>query len=159
MQRVKQKIRPLVLIAALIATLAASGWTYLQSTEVEADLLVSTKARAAKKHHAEANKSPLSNNGITDTTSSLEPRHFDQNLASNPFAASNWQPAPPPVNTTPAYIPPPAPTAPNFNYVYMGKLEQATGLWLIYLSKGEQFFSVAKGDIFDNNYRFEGTCE
>ena len=70
----------------------------------------------------------------------------------NPFGAKSWYVPPPPA---PA-LPPPKPTAPPLPFAYVGKLEEEGNRWSVYLSKGEQFFVVKKGETFDSVYRLEG---
>lgn len=72
----------------------------------------------------------------------------------NPFGAKSWYvppPAPPP-----AQLPPAQPTAPALPFTYAGKLQEEGGRWVVYLTQGEQFYAVSKGETFDNVYRFDG---
>lgn len=69
----------------------------------------------------------------------------------NPFNSKSWYVAPPP----PPPPPPQQPSAPPLPFAYAGKLEEE-GKWVVYLTRGDQFFAVSKGDTFDQNYRLEG---
>lgn len=70
----------------------------------------------------------------------------------DPFNVKSWY-VPPPAPPAP---PPAAPAAPPLPFVYQGKLEEAPGVWAIYLLKGDQFFVVHKGETFDADYQLEG---
>jgi len=72
--------------------------------------------------------------------------------AANPFEVKSWYVPPPP----PPPAPPPEPQAPELPFKYMGKLEEGGGRVMYYLAKGNEFFVVAKGETFDQNYRFLG---
>ena len=68
------------------------------------------------------------------------------------FAGRSWVAPPPPV----AEGPPPAPSAPPLPFTYIGKLQEGeTGPVTIYLTQGEQAYSVKKGDVIDKTYRVE----
>jgi len=73
----------------------------------------------------------------------------------NPFGAKSWYVPPPPPPAPPPSKPPP-PTAPALPFVYMGKMEEGSGRWIVYLVKGEQFYALVKGETFDGVYRLDG---
>ncbi|MES2356525.1 MAG: hypothetical protein V4568_19415 [Pseudomonadota bacterium] len=70
----------------------------------------------------------------------------------NPFGTKSWYTPPPPAPEPP----PPKPTAPPLPFTYIGKMQEEGGQWVVYFAKGDQFFTVAKGQTFDNVYRLEG---
>jgi hypothetical protein len=67
------------------------------------------------------------------------------------FVAKSWYVPPPPVNAQA----PATPTAPPLPFAYMGKLQEDSGRLIIYLAKGEQTYSVSRGDVIDDTYRID----
>ena len=72
----------------------------------------------------------------------------EQNL----FVAKSWYILPPP---SPEVGKPVAPAAPRLPFAYMGKLQEESGRLIVYLSKGEQTYSVSQGDVIDDTYRID----
>jgi hypothetical protein len=71
----------------------------------------------------------------------------------NLFASSSWTPPAPPSKPAPS-IAAPAPTAPAFPFQYVGKkLEDS--IWEVYLSRGDQSFTVREGGTLENTYRID----
>ena len=73
----------------------------------------------------------------------------------NPFGVKSWY-VPPPLPPLPPPSKPLPPTVPPLPFVYIGKMEQGDGQWMVYLVKGGQFFAVTKGETFDDVYRMDG---
>jgi hypothetical protein len=74
------------------------------------------------------------------------------------FKGKSWYVAPPkpkPVPPPPP-PPPPPPTAPPMPYVYMGSYLGKDGRLLIFLTRGDQVYSVSPGDVLEGTYRVEG---
>ena len=74
------------------------------------------------------------------------------------FKGKSWyvaQPKPKPVPPTPP-PPPPPPTAPPLPYAFMGSYLGKDGRITIYLTRGDQVFSVSPGDVLEGTYRVEG---
>jgi hypothetical protein len=71
----------------------------------------------------------------------------------DPFPAKSWFVPPPPAPP----MPPPKPTAPPLPFQYIGKKEDANGGNLtVFLTKGNESFTVMAGEKFDGSYQFEG---
>jgi hypothetical protein len=74
------------------------------------------------------------------------------------FKGKSWYVAPPkpkPVPPPPP-PPPPPPTAPPMPYAYMGSYLGKDGRMIIFLTKGDQVYSVSPGDVLESTYRVEG---
>ena len=74
------------------------------------------------------------------------------------FKGKSWYVAPPkpkPVPPPPP-PPPPPPTAPPMPYTYMGSYQGKDGRMIIFLTKGDQVYSVSPGDVLEGIYRVEG---
>jgi hypothetical protein len=77
------------------------------------------------------------------------------------FKGKSWYVAPPkpkPVPPPPP-PPPPQPTAPPMPYAYMGSYLGRDGRLLIFLTRGDQVYSVSPGDVLEGTYRVEGISE
>jgi hypothetical protein len=74
------------------------------------------------------------------------------------FKGKSWYVAPPKPKPAPPPPPPPPPppTAPPMPYVYMGSYLGKDGRLLIFLTKGDQVYSVSPGDVLEGTYRVEG---
>lgn len=74
------------------------------------------------------------------------------------FKGKSWYVAPPkpkPVPPPPP-PPPPPPTAPPLPYAFMGSYQGKDGRMIIFLTRGDQVFSVSPGDVLEGTYRVEG---
>ena len=74
------------------------------------------------------------------------------------FKGKSWYVAPPkpkPVPPPPP-PPPPPPTAPPMPYAYMGSYLGKDGRMIIFLTRGDQVYSVSPGDVLEGTYRVEG---
>ena len=74
------------------------------------------------------------------------------------FKGKSWYVAPPkpkPVPPPPP-PPPPPPTAPPMPYAFMGSYQGKDGRMIIFLTRGDQIFSVSPGDVLEGTYRVEG---
>jgi hypothetical protein len=70
---------------------------------------------------------------------------------SDAFATRNWNPPPPPPQPAP---PPPPPVAPPLPFTFIGKSVES-GVWEVYLTRGERTFVVRDKDVVDGSYRVE----
>jgi hypothetical protein len=74
------------------------------------------------------------------------------------FKGKSWYVAPPKPKAVPPPPPPPPPppTAPPMPYAYMGSYLGKDGRMIIFLTKGDQVYSVSPGDVLEGTYRVEG---
>jgi hypothetical protein len=74
------------------------------------------------------------------------------------FKGKSWYVAPPKPKAVPPPPPPPPPppTAPPMPYAYMGSYLGKDGRMIIFLTKGDQVYSVSPGDVLEGKYRVEG---
>jgi hypothetical protein len=74
------------------------------------------------------------------------------------FKGKSWYVAPPKPKAVPPPPPPPPPppTAPPMPYAYMGSYLGKDGRMIIFLTRGDQVYSVSPGDVLESNYRVEG---
>jgi hypothetical protein len=72
----------------------------------------------------------------------------------NPFGIKSWFVPPP--TPAPKPLPIPKPDAPPLPFAFVGKLNKSAEHWVVYLTKGEQLFSVSQGETFDNTYSLDG---
>lgn len=83
-------------------------------------------------------------------------------VEADPFAPRGWDAAPtpvtaaaPPVVATAVVVqdmPPPLPTAPALPFIFMGRMNDGTSN-LVYLSRGEESWTVKGGETLDANYK------
>jgi len=150
--------RLLVLGLLLTLTLCAVAWVSDEQKIASDDVVVAVSDKVARprKDPTSRGKSPegeqfgLALNKLQRSTMAVGER--------NPFDVKSWHVPPPPAppSPPPALPPPLPPTAPVLPFVYMGKMDEGSGRWIVYLVKGEQFFAVRKGETFDNTYRIDG---
>jgi hypothetical protein len=75
------------------------------------------------------------------------------------FAARSWQPAPPPPSRPAAPVDA-RPTVPTLPFVYAGQLgDPQTGKVIVYLTRGENVYTVSTGDVIDEHYRIEAIAD
>jgi hypothetical protein len=74
------------------------------------------------------------------------------------FKGKSWYVAPPKPKPAPPPPPPPPPppTAPPMPYAYMGSYIGKDGRMIIFLTKGDQVYSVSPGDVLEGTYRVQG---
>ncbi|HLP97444.1 MAG TPA: hypothetical protein VK149_03255 [Sideroxyarcus sp.] len=72
----------------------------------------------------------------------------------NVFGATSWYVPPPTVLAFEPPPPPPPPGAPPLPFAYLGRYEDAPTR-LVILTKGEQLYTVAEGEVIENTYRVE----
>jgi hypothetical protein len=74
------------------------------------------------------------------------------------FKGKSWYVAPPKAKPVapPPPPPPPPPTAPPLPYAFMGSYLGKDGRIVIYLTRGDQVFSVSPGDVLEGTYRGGG---
>ena len=71
------------------------------------------------------------------------------------FKGKSWYVAPPKAKPLPP-PPPPPPTAPPVPYTYMGSYQGKDGRTIIFLTRGDQVYSVTSGDVLEGTYRVGG---
>jgi hypothetical protein len=140
--------RRLALGVALCMTLAAVLWVSQGEEGGPADDVstsaASGLARQQLRREASADGAPLQLGKLA--------RRAQGEPNQDAFAGRSWTPPPP----TAVEAPPPAPSAPPLPFTYIGKLQEGeTGPVTIYLTQGEQAYSVKKGDVIDKTYRVE----
>jgi hypothetical protein len=140
--------RRLVLGVALCMTLAAVLWVSQGEEDGSApDASASATpdpARQQLRREAPADSAPLQLGKLA--------RRAQADPNQDAFAGRSWVAPPPPA----VEGPPPAPSAPPLPFTYIGKLQEGeTGPVVIYLTQGEQAYSVKKGDVIDKTYRVE----
>lgn len=81
-------------------------------------------------------------------------RRADDGSTNDPFAPKSWYTPPPPPAAS-ASVKPSAPVAPPLPFVYLGRMTDATGKIVIYLTRAERVFAVTPGETLDEQYRLE----
>lgn len=144
--------RHVLLSGALVAAVSATAWVTYASSDAEAAIATPVSGNASL---------PSVRVDRKDDVKALQPLNPDSLRRpamtageENPFNSKSWY-APPPVIASAPPAPPPVPSAPPMPFTYIGKMVEDDRL-LVYLAKGEQMFTVAKGETFDEVYRFDG---
>lgn len=85
-------------------------------------------------------------------------RTFVSPVDDGPFAPRTWQPPQPPLAAPIAVsqVVPAASSAPPLPFQFAGKVDLGDGKVMLYLSKGNESFSLSAGDKFDSDYRLVG---
>lgn len=150
----KQRWRRAALFALLAGTIAAVLWPPGAPPAVRASVSAAPPAQRAASLSARKAMPEHTRLIILDRAE----RTLAPAAIPDPFAPTSWiAPAPPtPPAAVPVALAPEKPTLPALPFVYMGKLEQEAGQWIIYLARGEQTFSVRQGETFDEHYRYDG---
>jgi len=78
----------------------------------------------------------------------------DAGKSTDLFASKSWYVPPPPPKPVPP-PPPPPPTAPPLPFAFMGSYHEPDGKLILFLTKGEQLYTVSPGDVIDGIYRVE----
>lgn len=93
----------------------------------------------------------------TPAPASVPSRSFIALQGDGPFAPRIWQAPMAPVVASREVTPISAPIVadlPPMPFRFAGKLDLDDGTATVYLSKGDEAFSLSMGDVFDTNYRF-----
>jgi hypothetical protein len=140
----------MILFACLVLTLAAAAWVSKSDDDVPNVVVAPVPAQMNAPRKRSANKSQSHEQPVLvlDRLQRSPMAVYDL----NPFEPKSWFVAPPPAPQPP----PQQPTAPPLPYVFQGKVEVDSGHWVFYLIKGEQLYTVRKGDVFDGTYRLDG---
>lgn len=138
--------KPLLLLSLFGVAIAASIWVTYMPQEAEAVAAPVIPKRSAPTKVAE--KTHQAERPILALDNLQRPSMTVGEV--NPFSGKSWYVPPPPAPEPP----PPKPTAPPLPFTYVGKMEEE-GRWVVYLAKGEKFYSVSKGETFDQVYRLE----
>lgn len=141
--------RQLVLGLVLCMTLAATLWVSQGEEEAGPAADVSDAAAPGPARQPPRREAPMDGTPLQlDRLARRAPAGPNQDA----FAGRSWVAPPPPV----VEAPPPAPSAPPLPFTYIGKMQEGeTGPVTIYLTQGEQAYSVRKGDVIDKTYRVE----
>jgi len=70
------------------------------------------------------------------------------------FTQKSWY-VPPPPPPPPKPVPPPPPTAPPLPFNFLGSYQAPNKSLVIFLSKGDQLYTVSPGDVIEGIYRVE----
>lgn len=144
--------RRLFLFGLLALTVLAALW--VSDMPDTSDAVVASATEKAIVPRKENKSAALAEHQVTLALDKLQRDPMEVGEL-NPFGVKSWFVPPPAPPAKPAAAPP-APTVPPLPFTYVGKLEQDAGRWVIYLAKGEEAYSVSKGETFDNVYRFDG---
>jgi hypothetical protein len=145
--------RNLVLGAALLATLGASWWSFVQEDTpddggIASVAAKSTGARAPRAAAVRRSALPV----LAHPASKADGAEVDL------FKTHAWYvpppPKPKPVVSTP--LPPPKPTAPPVPFGYIGKLEDTPKGTVLFLTAGNRVHTVAVGEVIDRVWRVDG---
>lgn len=142
--------------ASIVAVTAAL--VVMAPSDHEGDIAKPTKPSSSRstslltKQSAEVGRVELERLAKTE----LQPA--DKKTVGDAFNVTSWYVPPPaprvvakPVVVAP---PPPAPTAPSLPFTYLGRYGDTASRTII-LSKGDRVYTVAVGDVIENNYRVE----
>jgi len=128
----------MILLAALVATLAAVWWVEQRAVEEEAEHTVTAvrRPRAA----AIPAQPPAAQQSSASQAGGWEARF--QALGPDLFPVHSWQPPPPPPPEPP---PPPPPTAPPLPFQFLGRWQDG-GEEFYFLVQGQQMHTLKRGD-------------
>lgn len=158
---------------ALVLTLLATAWTAYQARN-EAPDHVTVAAPATSHTTTVSTLDPAPPTPFQIRTTRIVVDHDIQNM----FAVTRWTvtptvtqgvtpapPPPPPLRpplALPVILPPPEPPpllpppmAPPFPYQYLGRLQEGTAPWRVFLLKGNIVYTVHEGDVLDGTYRVQ----
>lgn len=131
------------LLAGLLLTLASTH-VAAQDGDDESPPLAAKKTTSQKTEPAQAE-------GLDKIGNRSKTEHKTVDI----FKGKSWYVAPPKPKPPPP-PPPPPPTAPPMPYVFMGSYRGEDGRVIIFLTKGDQVYSVSPGDVLEGIYRVEG---
>ncbi len=132
------------LMAALIATLAATYWIWQNESNTPVPKSATGKAPAVPRKNSAA---VPRESAATLNLEKLEQREFTWG-SGELFASKSWipPPAPPP--------PPPPPRAPKLPFTFLGRMVEQ-GKTVVFLTRAQETFTVSAGESFAGTYRVE----
>ncbi len=139
--------RPLVLGAALLLSLAATGWLAAQENG-PADEAEAVPVKAAP---LRATDNAAGAQAAGEIRIEALQRRVDEAGVRELFAARSWQPAPAQPAASQA---PPPPTAPSLPFTYFGKLTYEGGVAVL-LTYPDRNLAVRAGEVIDGIYRID----
>lgn len=154
-------LRQSVLAILLAFSLSAAWWIHRQEDAPNNDFYAPS-VPASRQESAAASPSTVvvsdampaaSADDTAPVTLNLKRLHA-RDLAGtdiDPFRTKSWFVPPPP----PPPEPPPKPTAPPLPFLFVGKTEEVGSKPAIYLSNGNEFYTVLVGDKFAGSYQLE----
>jgi hypothetical protein len=134
--------------------LGLAAWLAFGGEPVEHEMARSIPVRAHAPARENRAAEPSRSAAGREALVALVPREqlivrSNSNSAERPlFSARAWNPPPAPA------IPPPAPSAPALPYTFLGKKHES-GVWEIYLARGEQSFIAREGQVLEGTYRVD----
>lgn len=143
----RSSTRSFLLIVALLATLAATGWTYWRQ-HAEPDPPAAMPVRQVKANSTDRPAAP---------PAPLQAPARKADAIVDLFAVVDWSP-PAPAPVAPAQPPAPAqPTAPPLPFEYVGRTQVAVqgSPLLVHLRRGQDLYSVGEGTAIDDQYRLD----
>lgn len=133
--------------AVAAALLLLAGVSVHASTEPAA--MIGPSASPAEARDLIAADAPAKQNEWTEKIRrSREPTKIE----GDPFTSKSWTPPP-------KASPPPVPTVPPFPFTFLGKLGQQGAEPKVFLMRGEQLYTVRRGDVLDGAYRVDAIGE
>lgn len=131
------------------ALFAALGVTVLAAFFVGKDDQTAEPIERSAKRATAPRKSPVQEPPVMLSSEHLKRETVDW-TGVNIFAARSWYVPPPP----PPPAKPPPPSAPPLQFVYLGKIEEASGT-KVFLARQGVNYSLQQGDQIDGTYRVE----
>jgi hypothetical protein len=149
------KKRWLKVTLASFMALALAASAKLQMSNPTSVAEAASRHRVTKQRTAQVAKAPAMTlaEAIPDIRSKREQEADPP--ATNLFAQKSWY-VPPPPPPPPKPQPPPPPTAPPMPFSFLGSYQAPDKPLIIFLSKGDQLYTVSPGDIIEGVYRVEG---
>ncbi|HEX8979142.1 MAG TPA: hypothetical protein VF811_05485 [Parasulfuritortus sp.] len=140
------------LLAVLASTLVLGG-----SASDKPQTMGKVPAARAQVVHLAASRERKAVQGLAEMLPAIQRSRLNQAdpPAPNLFTQKSWY-VPPPPPPPPKPLPPPPPTAPPLPFGYMGSYEAPNGPLIIFLTKGDQLYTVSPGDVIEGIYRVEG---
>lgn len=140
--------RWVVLLCALLASIAASAWTWRRNAVIAQVAQALPLAGHPASGKAAQTRPAIATNRRQATTAA----------AADLFAAVNWDtPLPPLPATPPLPVTPAEPQPPPLPFEYFGrtKVVGERGTLLIHLRRGKEVYSVQEGEQIDQDYRLD----
>jgi hypothetical protein len=147
------KRRGMLLTLVGLMALAVAASAKLQATAPAS--APAARSKAVKRVVVQAAKRPKLT--LAGVVSGIQAKRQtpDATPAADLFAQKSWY-VPPPPPPPPKPLPPPPPTAPPLPFSYLGNYQTPNGPLILFLTKGDQLYSVSPGDLIDGIYRVEG---
>jgi len=152
---VKARLRTIVLIVGLAATLGAAYWASTLETDDAVEAVAQPRMRARAPEAAPAPRV----SGEVDLSRLQRSRSLEP--SGDLFVPQDFRPVTPlpkrPIAQPAAAVappPPPPPQAPPLPFSYLGKLAEGSET-KVFLTQGDRNLVVKSGDVIDNTYRVD----